>query len=1242
MKVVVINDPNAERAKAQLKSNLGISDEQFRLIGSENRQCTFEVIHCPASIEVEISRDAMNAFLTRLRLPVGDKAPKLTPDYLIQLLAEKGVRAGILHGVLATEIKRILSTPGYDDDQRFRVLIAQGLAPISGKAGRSKLLIDPKLFDSAKFVMARKGEILAKAPNSSPGQDGYRVTGEKIPALMEEQAKLTIGAGIEIENKGNEFHYVIKETGRLFYDQGIRWRLEVKAVPLKEGLDAGFEILPKSFSGARISAKDLLAMAPSAGITHGLLSEAAIESQIKSVKKWPAVITVAKGTESVDGKPGDVVQLYKSRKADTPLDQERVKAQIVFPGEEIMLIKGASAPQEGKTAFGESIRGHTYDELPIYPGRGIAKERRAEDLVYKATTYGRVSVDKDRVNILNLLEISKDLMEATIDLFPQVEIPAATVVDMLREQDVLFGYDKESLEIKLKRAHAAGKRVEKFLVARGRLPHRGRDAKVDFKFNPDEANPKTGFLAKAARSYFALPGDLLAVKYLPVEAQEGMNLMRERKEIEKAELPKDIVIEESDTVDVVELGREDSEDDPLRLEYRAAIIGNLIWNSRKIEIRSTFSVSKDESQCTIKIAARSDFGSTITQQTIQKIADEEGIKVDLNWPEINKAIATSRANNGEVIEVVLARAVEPTHGADSRIQYFVEFNGQPIEDFLGKRSAQDPKAELLDCVRPGDALAVKTPAGAGSDGKTVFGRRIPADRGRDDPFLYGHGIEKSKDGTQIYCNLSSPGYVLVEQGRMVIRSLVQPAKDKMSATISLYPSRSSRFSIREDKVIGMVQGAGIKFGIKTRAIMEAVEEVLENKKPILNLKIAEGRKPEKGKDASFRYVLDIGGQVGTMREDGSIDFKNKNMFQSVKAGQVLLIKQPPSKGESGSDIYGNQLPGTLGKDGSMQAGSGVALDSVGLEYKADIDGIVEVSPKSIRVIPGLLVNSDVGPKTGNIDGGTVRVVVRGAILPDFEVKSENDVLVEKAAEGCVIRSGGKVSVRGGIIGLKKALVVSKGDLDTPYITSEAQVEVRGNLRVGAEVMHSRVICQGDIFCTDGAGAIVGGEIIAYKTLRCKTLGTLGAETPTVVILGEDRLGLREAEREMEQSGLAASISTLQSDLKSLAQELRTLYEAVLAAGRESAERAAQLNIEYRNLYERHKAKLAEANSLDAQKQAILDRYPYNSSFVLIVKDTIHPGTVLRFKEVQWSIKDPLRSVEIRWNVATANFTSRRI
>jgi hypothetical protein len=129
---------------------------------------------------------------------------------------------------------------------------------------------------------------------------------------------------------------------------------------------------------------------------------------------------------------------------------------------------------------------------------------------------------------------------------------------------------------------------------------------------------------------------------------------------------------------------------------------------------------------------------------------------------------------------------------------------------------------------------------------------------------------------------------------------------------------------------------------------------------------------------------------------------------------------------------------------------------------------------------------------------------------------------------------------------------------------------------------------------------------------------------------------------MEESGLTPAIKSLQGEIKAMTDELRLLYQQVLAAGQNSPEKAADLNGSYRLLYENHRAKMSEAEALEAQRQEHLARYPFNQAFVLTVTDTIHPGTILRFKGVQWAIKDAMRSVEIRWNTATSNFTSRRI
>jgi len=1242
MRVFTIDDEDAERAKLKLVQDLGISSQDIRLLKKEHKKCSFEVLTCPADIEVEISRDAMKAYLRRVRLPIGEKVPKLNTDLVIELLKVKGIKAGIKFDIISKEIHQILRTPGYDDSVPINLLIAEGTGPISGQAGRPQWVINLKLFKDKDPVYARKGEVLARAPAATKGQEGFRVNAEVIKPVLEEQFKLTVGQGIEILQSDSETTYVTKDFGRLFYDEGVRLRLESKMTDQREGLDAAITTMPKSFSGARITASDLIQVSESIGVKFGILSPSEIEAQLKASKNWPATITIAKGQDVVDGSAGETLHLYRKPATESPMDQARAKERISFPQEDILILKAPKIPVDGKTAFGEVLRGRPFSELALYPGKNVTKEKRGEDIVFKASLYGRVVVDKDRVSVENIAKIVKQGMEVTLDVFPQRLLSQQDVVNILREMDVLTGFDKDKLERDLIEIYKSGDRKPEFKLAAGKSASGGTDARLELFFDKENFKEKGLFQKKTSHLYFAAPGDLLATKYLPADAQHGLNVFREKIPVPKSQMPKDISMKSGENIREIEIGEMGSETDPLRIEYRADRMGTLVWKEGFVDLSSSLSFSKDEREAKLKVVGKTDFGTSISEEMIQKMADEEGIRVDLDWNEIRRVLKLRRESEDQLHEVIIVKAVDPKHGDNARIQYFVGFNGKSVEDLLGQRKGGDESPQICDCVRPGDVLAMKTPAGIGTDGKTIFGRRIPAERGLDEAFLTGFGVDKSKDGFQIYSSLNCPGYVMVEGGKLVVRSTVQIAKDKMSATVSIFPSRNPRFMIREEKIVSMLNGAGVSFGIRNRTLQEVLEEALESEKPVLNALMAEGRKPEKGRDASFKFAVDVGDGVGEMRADGSVDFKNRNIFQSVRKGQLLVIKQPPVQGADGVDVCGNILPGRMGVDANLQPGTGVEVTENGIEYRSIIAGILEVQAKSIRVIPGLYIATDVGPKTGNIHGAAAQVFIKGGVFPDFEVTSDADISVEKDIEACRVVSKGVLKVRGGIIGKNKGFFYSKNLLEANYITAGAVVECEGNISIRSEILNSKITTGGVLVCEEGAGAIVGGEVFAFRGLKAKVLGASGAETQTIIHLGENIFELREAEKEVREKGIAKQIEDLKEKLRPITAELKTIYDSIAEVSKNNLQEGQKLQAEYRRKFDQRQELASQLDEFLKQRDEIIQKVPLFKDFVVTVSDLIHPGTVFIYEDVRWVLKEPIRGVEIRWNVSTSNFISKRL
>ncbi len=1236
MAKVTVEALTHDAALKRLSEELGVQIAELKYISSQNRKHTFEVLNCPAVVDLDIARDGMRAVIRRIRLPVGKDHPPLSVNSVVDMLRNKGVVFGLKRDAISAEVFKILKNPSYDDAVPLTIIAAEGVLPQNGIVSKPKYTFDLKIFDKPDPVFVKKGEVVAIAPEASPAKDGQKVTGEMIPATIEEQGKIQVGAGIKAIRVGSEMKYTVEYSGRLFYDQGIRLRVDPSIQSLNEGMVASVTLPSKSIFNSVFTIQDIKEWVQSQGVKAGILSDAEIDAQLKSQKKWPAQIIVARGKAPVDGKPGAIKYVYKEPKSGQAVDQQRAKAAVVFPGEVILSIAPPSEPEAGYTPYGEALRARPYMDSPVYPGKNVVKEKQGESVIFKSLIYGKVTTDTDRVHVEHTLKVSADKMKVAIDLFPQIKLTHAEFVPLLREADILVSPAKEVLDKQLEIAFQDAKRIPEFVVVEGQKPQLGKDAVLIYRFDPNRFKDKGLFQKATDPLLLAFPGDLILTKMEPMEATAGMDVFREKIPVPESKVPKDVQLKPGKNIEIRKLGKEGSAEDPPRIEYRSARFGTLVWKDLSLDIQSTIEVDKEEKTVLIGLAPTSDLGTRLSLEILKTAAEIEGVRVDLSTKILEDAIRQPRAPDRTLRKTILAEAIPVEHGKNAQIEYLIEINDKPLADVIGKPSSS--QVTSADCVRPGDILAVKTPATLGTDGKTVFGKRIPADRGKDEMWFIGEGVGKSADGLQLISQAKAPGFVFLENDKICIRTPVKIVASQMGATITLYPTKNPRFQIRDDKVLGMLDGAGVKFGIKREVIRAAIQEIIETQKPKFDIPVAEGRAPKKGDDGSFVLAVDVGQTVGAERDDGSIDFKNRHVFQNVRKGQVLLIRRPPTAGEDGVNVLGQPVKSSPGVDQRIEPKEGIEVMPGGMEYRAKTDGIVEFKGRSIRVIQGLLVPSDVSFKTGHIQGGPVDVFIKGNVLPDFIVRSEGIITVGKVAEAATVEGNKDVRIRGGIIGKGRGRIQAGGDLETLYISNDATVEVQGDVTVGTEILNSQVRALGIIQCVDGAGTISGGEIWAFKGIKAKVIGATGSEQNTVIYLGQSYFAQKAAEQKLIDEQIEIKIQDIEARIKDLSRDLSLILTERESAGGVGGE-----------LQERYQKSLTEKKQLQDEldqvlkvKEAILATIPYNESASIIAYEVIRPGVTIKYKHVSWTLKGELRGVEVRWDKLTSNLTSKRI
>ncbi|MEJ2658655.1 MAG: FapA family protein, partial [Desulfobacterales bacterium] len=304
------------------------------------------------------------------------------------------------------------------------------------------------------------------------------------------------------------------------------------------------------------------------------------------------------------------------------------------------------------------------------------------------------------------------------------------------------------------------------------------------------------------------------------------------------------------------------------------------------------------------------------------------------------------------------------------------------------------------------------------------------------------------------------------------------SEDKMNAFFSIKKENAGLFTIQDIKEY--LETKGIKYGIVDD---EKISDYIEKKEgwdtPLI---IAEGKLPEPGIDASIKYYFDTDPlKIGTIKNGGSIDFKDRGNIPQVKKGDLLAEKIPTVEGTAGNDVYGRYLAVPKPIDKTLRKGKGASLSEDKLKIIAETDGIPEISAVGkIYVSPRLEISGGVGLKTGHVDfEGKIDVI--GTIQSGYRVKGNslkaNEILKAE------VEVAGDIIVSGGIIGAK---IKSGGSLSAMYV-HESEIEILGDVLISKEIIDSKINTSGS--CMARGGPILSSRISAKKGIQAVQVGS---------------------------------------------------------------------------------------------------------------------------------------------------------
>ena len=436
---------------------------------------------------------------------------------------------------------------------------------------------------------------------------------------------------------------------------------------------------------------------------------------------------------------------------------------------------------------------------------------------------------------------------------------------------------------------------------------------------------------------------------------------------------------------------------------------------------------------------------------------------------------------------------------------------------------------------------------------------------------------------------------------------IKISEDALTCEIWLIPPSGGKAMPTVENVKGFMNAHGVVYGHDEAAIKEMLTVPIVRQWVVT----AKGDAPENGRDARIDYKIDL--NVLKPRAIGDrVDMKELGSVINVIQGQEIAEKHPSIQGRDGMSLMGRKIPAYNGKDKNLPSGKGTAVSEDRLRLYAEFDGNVIIRDGKLSVNQVFEVKGDVDYSVGNIDF-IGAVMVHGSVREGFEVHSGSDITVDGVVEGAALKSEGTMTIKIGVRGTGKAMLVSKGDVNVGYI-DQAKVRSGGNVAVSEAILHCDIGARGEVVAMGSKkGQIVGGTIRAGSEVMCEILGSeMGTRTEVIVgelpELTEERKradeNLRQFDDQLEK--IEANINFL----KSLQQsgQLTDDKQEMLA-------RITKAKFQIKAQYDATKRRLVELAG-EMEKNRMTGR--------VRVKGTCHPGVTITIRGVRYIVRETLK------------------
>lgn len=410
------------------------------------------------------------------------------------------------------------------------------------------------------------------------------------------------------------------------------------------------------------------------------------------------------------------------------------------------------------------------------------------------------------------------------------------------------------------------------------------------------------------------------------------------------------------------------------------------------------------------------------------------------------------------------------------------------------------------------------------------------------------------------------------------------------------------------EILHKLSEKGVTFGVKNSVLLSK----LVNNQQIL---IAEGIAPKSGED-SIVNMYEMREIKPEVKEDGNVDHYELNLINRVNAGDWLGERIEPKEGSPGRTVKGSTLLPAKGKSYPLFYDRNTVkevCENGKTTLYALINGAVHYDGDRISVSNHLEITSNVDFKTGNIDFDGF-LTVKGSIEDSFSVAAKKDIeILGDFGLGSVkdiVSNEGSIYIKGGIAGKNKAVIRSKKDIYTKFV-SDTTIICDGSVHVGLYCLNSNIKAK-EVILDSPKGQIIGGTIQVDIKVVASTIGSASEKRTYISVAGFDRNTLKA---NLEK--LNVDIDQVKSELANAKQEV-SVYSNTSGLTREQMVVCDRIRDRFFEVRDRLK-------HMEDERKTLAGYLKTHGEGEVSVLKKIYPNSVLEIKRIIREIYKPVMS-----------------